>query len=355
MQNLAPEYQYAEKIALQLEELFQIKIPEAEIIYIAMHLRGAKLWHEKNPLAESSDFMLAKQTKELIEEVGTIINKDLTDNHSLFEDLFTHLKTADYRLSQNMTINNPLLDRIKNEYTELFNIVKKSVEKIFTRYTVPDEEIGFLVMHFGAVLIEEKYALPPMKVASSVRAIGTSKMLVSRLKQEFPILKEVNHFSVYEFKKMDASEYDLVISTVPIFENGEEYITVNPLLSETDIQKISKYINERFTSSYEKEISEPVTNMPERRPDKEQLIGQLQTVEDFSKAIRSILQNFTVMDLDSWVDKRTALSKACLVLLEKMCITTIDEVVNTLLNRKSRWPWYSGNIHCFYHSRQNMF
>ena len=69
------------------------------------------------------------------------------------EGLVTHLKPAIYRIRQNMGITNPLLDEIQTNYEDLFQLVKTAVVKVFPKLQIPDEEIGYLVMHFGSVLI----------------------------------------------------------------------------------------------------------------------------------------------------------------------------------------------------------
>ncbi|GAA3313295.1 hypothetical protein GCM10020331_003110 [Ectobacillus funiculus] len=131
MKNLqsTPEYKIAENIIKQLETVFQVDIPTAEIGYITMHLHGAKLRHDKEYLIEDSSFQIAIKTKHLIQYVGEQLHQDLTSNRSLFEGLVVHLKPALYRIKQNMGISNPLLHKIKGDYPELFSVVKKAAWK----------------------------------------------------------------------------------------------------------------------------------------------------------------------------------------------------------------------------------
>ncbi|MFC6604645.1 BglG family transcription antiterminator [Ectobacillus funiculus] len=127
LENLqsTPEYKIAENIIKQLETVFQVDIPTAEIGYITMHLHGAKLRHDKEYLIEDSSFQIAIKTKHLIQYVGEQLHQDLTSNRSLFEGLVVHLKPALYRIKQNMGISNPLLHKIKGDYPELFSVVKR--------------------------------------------------------------------------------------------------------------------------------------------------------------------------------------------------------------------------------------
>jgi mannitol operon transcriptional antiterminator len=66
-QQSSKEYKFAEKIVTELEQVFKIKIPQAEIAYITMHLKGAKLRHDNEFLIEDSSFQVAIKTRNLID------------------------------------------------------------------------------------------------------------------------------------------------------------------------------------------------------------------------------------------------------------------------------------------------
>ncbi|GAA3330952.1 hypothetical protein GCM10020331_085540 [Ectobacillus funiculus] len=143
------------KIIRQLEKAFQVEIPVAEIGYITMHLRGAKLRHDKEYLIEDSSLQTAIHAKLLIQYVSDQLDQDLTNNGSLLQGLVVHLKPALYRIKHNMGISNPLLHKVKGDYPELFAIVKHAMTKTFHELIVPDEEIAYVVMHFWVCLIRK--------------------------------------------------------------------------------------------------------------------------------------------------------------------------------------------------------
>lgn len=99
-QKMTKEYRFAERIVSQLELVFQISIPEAEIAYITMHLKGAKLRHENEHLIEDASLQVAMKTKKLIETVGKLVGMNLSTHPSLFEGLMVHLKPAIYRIKE---------------------------------------------------------------------------------------------------------------------------------------------------------------------------------------------------------------------------------------------------------------
>ena len=98
------EFGFARIIATKLEESFSVLIPEAEIGYITMHLRGAKLRNTGDYYLEETNYPILVKTKELIRYVDRHLNADLETNESLLEGLVTHLGPATHRVRQNINI-----------------------------------------------------------------------------------------------------------------------------------------------------------------------------------------------------------------------------------------------------------
>src|SRR5690606_19929013 len=92
------EYSIAKNILSELEKIFQIRIPNDETGYITMHLLGAKLRYDHDFLLEESSVNIAFKAKELIDFVSRQMNKPLTEQDSILNDLVAHLKPAVFRL-----------------------------------------------------------------------------------------------------------------------------------------------------------------------------------------------------------------------------------------------------------------
>jgi hypothetical protein len=72
--------------------------------------------------------------------------------------------------------------------------------------------------------------------------MATAWVLVSRLQAEFPELDLAEVLSAGTYDSGDASEFDLVVSTVPLDEGEAPVIVVGPLLSSGDIRALSKFV-----------------------------------------------------------------------------------------------------------------
>lgn len=83
-----------------------------------------------------------------------------------------------------MSITNPLLHKIMEDYSELFHVVQRGVRCVFSDMTVPEGEVGYLVLHFASALLRDKQGIRALVIYSS--EIGTTKILATRLKKEIP-------------------------------------------------------------------------------------------------------------------------------------------------------------------------
>lgn len=333
MQQATKEYKFAQKIGDELEHFFQIDIPETEIAYITMHLKGAKLRHDKEYLLEDTSIEVAKKAKNLIDLIGKHLGIDLSKNHSLFEGLVLHLKPALYRMKQGMRISNPLLDKIKRDYSELFFLVKQYVDQVLIDLFIPDEEVGYIVMHFGAALMGSKANVPLKTLVICSSGIGTSKLLVTKLQKEFPELQQIKNVSVMEYKKMEkVDDYQLVVSTISIPDDDFNHIVVSPFLTNEEIHQIRTFINQyKILHGSEKAFSSDEV-IPGK--EKSSFIEELKKIMEYEKTIMVILEGFELVQLDPFESIEKILYQICYKLSEQRKIEDPDLVTKELLKRE---------------------
>ncbi len=328
------EFKIAEKIVEKLEKVFNTSIPKAEIGYITMHLLGAKLRHDKEYFIEETSLQIALKAKSLIHYVEKRVDQELSSNQSLLQGLVAHLSPAIFRIKQNMGITNPLLEKMKSDYAELFAIVKDGVNVIFSDLDVPDEEIGFLVMHFGSVLIESQNVEPLKAIVVCSSGIGTSKMLATRLQKEITEIKEFKNVSLFEFNQMDHEQYDVILSTMRLPEMDREYIVVNPILTKDEVEKIKAFIQQHVKKKLVKRVESNENTGFQPFTIKEQTIEKMQNITLYAETIASILQEFTILESDQNSVLSTVLKQTCEFLFTQHVITDMDIVLEDLKRRE---------------------
>ena len=130
------EYRIAAKVIDRLRKVLDLEVPEAEIGYIAMHLKGAKLRERIGWELEEDNFLLAARTRRLIDYVSERTRVDLHRDSSLFRGLITHLQPAIYRIQKELHIDNPLLADIKRDYGDLFELIRAGVKRTFPEISI---------------------------------------------------------------------------------------------------------------------------------------------------------------------------------------------------------------------------
>lgn len=326
------EYQIAGDILKELEEMLNMSIPVDEIGYITMHLMGAKLRGDQVYLLEESNLDIMEKINYLIRFVSDEINQDLTGNTRLLNDLAAHLKPTIYRLNQRMRIKNPLLEEIRQDYRNLFDILEEGVQIVFPEIVFPEEEIGYLVLHFASVIlaVNEKDGWRALVICSS--GIGTAKMLSSRLLQEFPEVKEVENSSLFDLESIEAGEFDLIVSTIPIKGMANRYIQVSPILTDNEIKQIEKVIRRLRINRRTEQIPEEAKNNDNRTV--VSVMPRLQKMQKYSAAVISVLTNFFLEEIQGSIGLSAALKHACQILEEKGIINDKESVLNKIYARE---------------------
>ncbi|GAK14326.1 BglG family transcription antiterminator [Geomicrobium sp. JCM 19039] len=256
------EYVHAYELGLALQDEFDISLPREEFGYLVMHLRGARVGGMPDQPFEESNGELISRIKRLISGVEDALGVQFHE-HVLLQDLLAHLKPALYRIRQDMKITNPLLERLRGDYSDLFQAVDREANRVFEPLHIPNEEIGFLVLHFGSVLERRKRWQELSALVICPSGIGSAKMLASRLQQEFPEIAKIENASMFDLNEATGKVYDLIISTVNMEMNNEQVFHVSPVLTESEVQTIRHYIdNTLLTVGRDVRKPQPKGNVP---------------------------------------------------------------------------------------------
>lgn len=188
----------------------------------------------------NSEFLADK----LIKRIEKEYNIDLLDS-SIKQDLVTHLNSGSRIQFYGSTFYaKKLVSQIKNEYIDLYKIIEKELLNYFEKDEVTEEQIVYIVLHFGVELISLNNIRTKEILVVCSSGMGSSKMMSAIVKKE---LNNVNlsTTSVYKlFNEIDLSKYDLVISTVNLGKVLFPYVVVSPVITNDQVMYIKKILNE---------------------------------------------------------------------------------------------------------------
>lgn len=325
----------------------QFEVVDSEICFMTIHLLGLSLGNPQG--LESDRDLLFKLCEQLVFNFESKAAIAFEKKNEAIKTLYQHFKPAYFRMKYRIPITNPLLEQIKGEHKELYTIVTElllPIESLLS-ITIPEEEIGFITIHFGALLKEPKQYLPKKKKAIVVCASGISSSLMVKhqLESLFSEISVEKTMSLQQFyTKNDSDKYDLLFSTVevesnipcfyvkPIMTPNEKYMLVNEVYQclfgiqykdisiKELIQTIGQYAKVYDETGLKKELSQLTFHkrVEVKREEKPVLSDLLKE------------ENIQIMDqLSSWEEAVTVAAKP-LVMNGVIETTYIDSMIDNI-------------------------
>lgn len=258
------DFLLAEEIVARLEEEFAISIPEIEKAYICLHIKGAK--HQGIEWDGAKTVEIERQ--ELLEMMNEMIDaydKEaafvLKQDNEFIQGLLAHLQPTLIRLIYDMKIANPVLEEIKSSYPDIFE-KSKNVARVLEKWVqrpVPEEETGFLAVHFGAAMVRmegKQENLRRVRVGIvCASGIGISRLMLSKLDKMFKDRLWMETYGKNDITPYIISKTDFFISSISMKNVDADILWVNPLLNDEDIDKIGQklYYYERLPRKEQEE------------------------------------------------------------------------------------------------------
>ncbi|MFD2305719.1 BglG family transcription antiterminator [Enterococcus termitis] len=227
------EYQFSRSI------LDHFAINEASAaLYLCAWILGLSVGRETIHSKDTETIMIL--VKRIILRFETISGIRFNNREVVIRQLYSHLRPAYYRLFFKLPIVNPLHEKIKSEYGELFNIVEETLKPFASlfEHPIPEDEIAFLTMHFASLCSTFDDCLTTQKVALIVcpNGIGSSSIVYTELKTLFPELSFLGPVETSEIEQLSNS-YDLIFSTVPnirLFYTKKPVYIVSPIMTTSE-------------------------------------------------------------------------------------------------------------------------
>ncbi|MBH1940229.1 BglG family transcription antiterminator [Mobilitalea sibirica] len=242
------DYDLAMRIANSLEEEFQIEIPDIEIAYILLHIKGSKLQYIDDNEVENENKRERQEILDFIHDMIEVydqeISYELKQDEEFITGLATHMQPTFLRLKNHMIISNPLLQQIQDTYPDIYKKCVRVGNLITQRYgfQVPEEEIGFLAMHFGAACVRlENQKESKRKVDIGIvcaSGIGISRLMLSKLRRFLKDRAELTTYGKEELTPHQLNKMDFLISSIRLDEMDADIIRVSPLLLDNDLERI---------------------------------------------------------------------------------------------------------------------
>ncbi|QNR21316.1 BglG family transcription antiterminator [Exiguobacterium sp. Helios] len=218
-----------------LQQRLPYPLSIAERQWISEELRN----FQQDQLETGEELVIRLRVKRLIEQVSLLYGEAFMEDRALEHGLVSHIMSY---TKQNIVNPSYVIKQIEREYPRLFDAVKQAAEFVFNDQTFADYDLAFWVMHFGAVLSKPLPKIPYRVLVVCSAGLGSSKLLMNRLRQEFTELEQVESSSLFGIGRLQLKDYDFVLSTVPLPDISQPHLLVNPLLPKEEVERIRKLL-----------------------------------------------------------------------------------------------------------------
>lgn len=296
------DYALAAEIIARLEETFNLSIPKGEMAYILLHIKGAKMSYSDRQ--EERHFIGSEGMLDLVDHMIDAFDAasacELKCDEEFIHGLLMHLEPTLIRLENDMNIYNPLLDEIKSEYAEVFKRCEKAAEVMenVTGKKVPESEIGYLAMHFGAALVRASDRKEIQRIVEigviCASGFGVARLMMTKLKN---CLKQEVNLHTYgrdEITPYISSKTDFFISSLNLEEPDIDYIKVSPLITAMDLSMIQAKVKE-------------YSHMPPKQQESD-FTRQLDEINAMAAEIKNLIRKYKNITIPADVDLDQMLS-----------------------------------------------
>jgi activator of the mannose operon, transcriptional antiterminator len=245
-----------------LDDVFQeltITFTTEDIIYLNQYLIAIGIESIYNPSLITEEY--STLVDEIIQKMSSVLKVDLSNDRKLFEGLVSHIIPMIYRLRTGITVKNPLLNEIKDEYSVMLGVswfVTSIIEEAF-KVHLTEDEVSFMMVHFQAAL--ERNSSYKKVLIVCPNGIGTSELIANKVKHVLPALCVIEVAPIDRLYEVNIESVDFIISAIPIRNTTKPVIYVSPLVTNTDIKNIMNFYTDLFL--IKEENKEPIDHYPD--------------------------------------------------------------------------------------------
>lgn len=230
-------------------------IPRQEKLFITLQLLSTSVqWSELSDVHHLPELKTALEKMiDQFEKVTFITFKDRT---TLLNQLLLHMKPAFYRIRYQLSDIEELANSLKDDYKELFHLVKLSAKPLenFFNQPLPENEIAYLTMLIGGSLRRQDEDIEQKVKAVVVCTQGTSisQLMLQELRTVFPEFIFLDALSLREFNQYEL-DFDIVFSPMHIMTNKKLYIT-KTILTAHEKQELRQHVFGQLNNTLETEL-----------------------------------------------------------------------------------------------------
>ncbi len=243
--NSMKEYKFAEEL-LQVYENREF-IKSYDITYISAWILGISVGNDEEDTEDRE--VISEIVNKMMMKFGYLSGVYYISQKKIYKQLYSHFRSAYYRLLFKLPIYNPLCERVKEEYGLVYRIVSNTMNEFCSLFgeEIQEEELAYLTMHFAIFFSNRKeYDAIRKKVALIIcsNGVGSSAILYSELTNLFPDIHFLHPMESYALEDF-VDSVDIIFTTnykVEGLKVNVPIIKVSPVMTAKEKYKIAREV-----------------------------------------------------------------------------------------------------------------
>ncbi|WP_439425234.1 PTS sugar transporter subunit IIA [Oenococcus alcoholitolerans] len=243
-QNLFKYRREALSIFQKYNPAIKSKVTTAEIDFLSARFKALDYWVDPRSWDNFFDLKVNLLVKKLIQLVSDQVGWNFSRDINLFSRLSSHISL----LLRHNDMSFPAdkvgtLDEVSDKYPELLDAISDGLSKTFQNNYFPNAEKDLILLYFANSFENSENINGLRALVICANGLGAASILKNRLKQEVPIVSDVEIAKVSHLQKIDPSKFDLILSTIDLPGSDWNYLIVSPLLLSNEIAKVKDYVS----------------------------------------------------------------------------------------------------------------
>lgn len=250
LNKYAHEKMIAKIILDKLSSIYHFETKESEVDFLALHLLGKRSYEEQDIISSEID----RFVNDMLEYIKLKTDIDFIGDLELKISLALHLNPLFIRLENQMQLQNSMTKDIQSNYPLAYDIAVIGAAYIQQQknYSLSDDEIGYLAVHFSLSLVKKENKVNPKKVLVICNARRGDYLMIQHtfLKEFNEMISDLHIANANEISQLQVDSYDCVFTTFlnhPLIP--KRALRINFFIDQKDRQRIRRALLGQNASS----------------------------------------------------------------------------------------------------------
>lgn len=248
--SLEYEYQVAKDIAEYLEKENICLMDNEEICFLAIYIIGKRINYIsdiESCLVDVLPERIENIMMKLFGYLSNIYGIDFSNDFYLKKALGVHILTMENRMKFDTYLKNPMLKMIKKNYilaylisVDIWLFLHPELNVVYS-----EDEIAYFTIHIQYSLMRNHFQRKKKVLLVNNLNSSSTELLCYALLQEFSEYMEIaDSVHIRQLSEIDIHQYDLMITTAPLFQKDIPIIQIAPILDQYSIYKIRTFFTD---------------------------------------------------------------------------------------------------------------